>query len=438
MSDTKQRTAKPGGLLDQWNLLTEIITDERSRKPHIQIAQIAIDRYRAEHGNGRASVRYLAKATAELAEWGYFTRRPGIGTRPSEFTPSWPSVRVQRDTSELVLVSESGGTGCPSPEGHYEPLVSESGGTNPAYVDGLQAGLREAESSVGAATPPHAAGLSAASGETPPGRESAPNSPADSFTELWNAFNLKLTNTKPKAKAAYEKLSPDAGLHAAMVEAAARLHAHYKEHATERRYRIQCHNWINARGWEDDLPIVYTDAKSAAISKVRGSAKPALQKSDERAKPRQPAAPIMVRITSADVVKTGGTTEVHFTATDEDGVEHQHILALEHDDMEAQFAGQRLFARLVHAAGLEQVEDTSELLDRSIIITEDGFTAPTIRPDDEPPLPVKPDPVRYAVPAPTTAPDESPRDFAARMATSLGAGWPAWMDTEYAEDDEAA
>jgi hypothetical protein len=102
-------------------------------------------------------------------------------------------------------------------------------------------------------------------GETPPGRESAP------FMELWKAFNLKLTNTKQKAKAAYEKLSPDGDLHATMVEAAARLHAHYEQHNTERRYRIQCHSWINARGWEDDLPIVYTDAKSAAIA--RGAAR---------------------------------------------------------------------------------------------------------------------------------------------------------------------
>jgi hypothetical protein len=301
MSDAKQRTAKPGGLLDQWNLLAEIIADGRTRKPHIQIAQTAIDRYRANAGNSRASVRYLAKATglskwrlskatAELAEWGYFARRPGIGTRPSEFTPSWPSVRVQGDTIQPMLVSESGGTGCPSLEGHYGPLVSESGGTNPAYVDGLQAGLREAESSVGAATPPASAGpAGAVPPGTPPGSASAtvPDAPANGFAEIWDAFNLKLTNTKTRARAAYDKLSPDAGLHATMVEAAARLHAHYEEHSTERRYRIQCHNWINARGWEDDLPIVYADAKSAAISKVRGSAKAksVSQKCDERVVP---------------------------------------------------------------------------------------------------------------------------------------------------------
>lgn len=407
---------KTGGLLDQWTLLSEIIADPRTRKPHIQIAQIVIDRQKEKHGNGRASVRYLergtglskwrlSKATAELAEWGYFTRRPGIGTRPSEFTAiSWPSVRVQRDTSELMLVSESGGTRCPSPEGHYDHLVSESGGTNPAYVDGLQAGLREAECSVGAATPPHAAGLSAPSRETPPGRESATDldAPAEGFAGLWDAFDLKLTNSKPKAKAAYGKLAPDAVLHATVVKAAARLHAHYEEHATERRYRIQCHNWINARGWEDDLPIVYADAKGAAISKTRGSAKPivASPTTSTPAKPK-PAVRTTARITSADVVKEGDTTKLRISARDGHGSEHERILLLEDDDAESQFEGQRQLARLVHAAGLEQIDDSVDLLGRTVILTgnTDVFAAPTTRPDDEPPLPTRPEPVRYAKPS---------------------------------------
>lgn len=438
MADSKIH--KTGGLLDQWKLLSEIIADPRTRKPHIQIAQIVIDRQKEEHGNGRASVRYLergtglskwrlSKATTELAEWGYVTRRAGAGTRPSEFTVvSWPSVRVQRDTNQPMLVSESGGTRCPSPEEHYEPLVSESGGTNPAYVDGLQAGLREAESSVGAATPPHAAGLAPASGETPPGRESAPDTPAGGFAELWDAFSLKLTNTKPKAKAAYERLAPDAGLHASMVEAAARLHAHYEEHNTERRYRIQCHNWINASGWGDDLPIVYADAKSAAISKVRGRAKPA-KPTGKATMPAKAAKRITARVTSAEVVTEEGGRELRITATDCDGLAHERIITLEHHDAETQSEGQRQLAKLVHAAGLQHIEDSAELLGRTVILTDDGYTAPTTRPDDEPPLPSKPEPQRQ--PAPVEA-QESPAAFAARMAATLeGRTWPAWMGDEY-------
>ncbi|MCK1517111.1 hypothetical protein IVB22_32335 [Bradyrhizobium sp. 190] len=255
--------------------------------------------------------------------------------------------------------------------------MSESGGTNPAYVDGLQAGLREAESSVGAATPPHAAGLSAASGETPPGRESAPNSPADSFTELWNAFNLKLTNTKPKAKAAYEKLSPDAGLHAAMVEAAARLHAHYEEHATERRYRIQCHNWINARGWEDDLPIVYADAKGAAISKTRGSAKPTPGKpaTGKAAKPgcAFPAGETCITITESILSETHTSGMLIITGNDEAGEEYIHTVPVKHHKEEVQNAGQKEKDSIVTAAGFFfQIDDPANLIGRRIVALVDG------------------------------------------------------------------
>lgn len=47
---------KTGGLLDQWTLLSEIIADKRTRKPHIQVAQVVIDRQKHEHGNGCATL----------------------------------------------------------------------------------------------------------------------------------------------------------------------------------------------------------------------------------------------------------------------------------------------------------------------------------------------------------------------------------------------
>ncbi|MGY4428268.1 hypothetical protein ACVWWO_000745 [Bradyrhizobium sp. F1.13.1] len=407
------RIEKTGGLLDQWTLLSEIIADKRTRKPHIQIAQIVIDRQKREHGNSQASVRYIergtglskwriSKATAELAEWGYFSRRPGAGTRPSEFTAtSWPSVRVQGDTKHPTLVSESEGTQCPSLEGRCEPLVSESEGTNPAYVDGLQAGLREAECSVGAATPPALAGLEPATPETPPG----------GFVELWDVFNLKLTNSKEKARAAYDRLAPDAGLHATMVEAAARLHAHYEEHGTGRQYRIQCHNWIKARGWEDDLPIVYADAKSAAIAKVRGSAKP-VQRYDEADRSVRPGAKApepaeegemgrrrsstidaaeaaeherklsaaaieigvprgaSVTIVSSAVVSRGDDTWLELKTNRGDVA-----VLIEGPNEAIQAEGQEHLGRLCSACGFDKIGDSSDLHGKSFIVDRGTFFA---------------------------------------------------------------
>ncbi|WP_157158541.1 hypothetical protein [Bradyrhizobium sp. WSM1253] len=277
--------------------------------------------------------------------------------------------------------------------------MSESEGTNPAYVDGLQAGLREAECSVGAATPPALAGLVPATPETPSG----------GFVELWDAFSLKLTNTKAKARAAYDKLAPEASLHATIVGAAARLHAHYEEHATERRYRIQLQNWITARGWEDDLPIVYSNGKSAAIAKVRGSAKPA-QRYDEadrgersRAEAPEPAEDgemgrrrsstvdaaeaaeherklsgtaieigvprgVSVTIVSSAVVSRGDDTWLELKTNRGDVA-----LLIEGHREALQEAGQAHLMRLTIACG--NFDDSAELHGKSFMIARDTFAA---------------------------------------------------------------
>jgi hypothetical protein len=165
------------------------------------------------------------------------------------------------------------------------------------------------------------------------------------------------------------------------------------------------------------------------------------------------------------VVEDGGIAELHFTATDDVGAEHQYVIVLQHDDAETQFAGQRELAKLVNAAGLEQIEDSAELMGRSIVMTGESFTAPTTRPDDEPPLPVKPEPVRYA----DTVSEHSiepPADYGTkaweRRYTARQVGnaarkqwdkahpqmfedtlppppddWPEWLDAEFEQDDAA-
>lgn len=91
------RAAKPGGLLDQYRLLGEIIDASWATRLDHKVARHVIDRYYAKHGNSRASLRYLEQATGarrnkiitslrRLAEHGAITLvRQGQGTRPSEF-----------------------------------------------------------------------------------------------------------------------------------------------------------------------------------------------------------------------------------------------------------------------------------------------------------------------------------------------------------------
>jgi hypothetical protein len=207
--------------------------------------------------------------------------------------------------------------------------------------------------------------------------------------ELWKAFNLKLTNTKQKAKAAYEKLSPDGDLHAAMVEGAVRLHAHYEENNIERRYRIQCHNWINARGWEDDLPIVYADAKSAAIAKTRGSSKRGVA-SKGKAEPGRsetPPAPELdpwagdvdkfapigtfisiIEDSSVDWNEYGRFLTLMLDLSDTSGEMEIHRQVEHAFDMETA-RGRAFLASICRAVGIEVIEDTDILHGKALECT---------------------------------------------------------------------
>ncbi|OKO78563.1 hypothetical protein AC630_18960 [Bradyrhizobium sp. AS23.2] len=169
--------------------------------------------------------------------------------------------------------------------------------------------------------------------------------------------------------------------------------------------RLTLARWLRDERYDEDAP--------RGFQKVEKASKPAKQATATKPKP---ASRTTVRVTSADVVTIGDVTELRVLATDAEGHEHERIIELEHPDMETQFAGQRLFAQLVHAAGLEQIADGEELHGRTVVITEDGFTAPTTRPDDEPPLPVKPEPVEYSKPQSTPEPRREPTEWERKKA----------------------
>lgn len=100
-----------GGPVDRLEWLGAIIDDDRARAPHIRIAKHIIARYYAKFGNARASVSFLqvatgytrgtvASATADLESWGYYSRKMGAGTRPTEYYPDF-SVLQRQDTNSV-------------------------------------------------------------------------------------------------------------------------------------------------------------------------------------------------------------------------------------------------------------------------------------------------------------------------------------------------
>jgi hypothetical protein len=85
-------------LLKQYKLLRAVIDSPWATRLDIKIACHVIDRYFARHGNARASLRYLERATGSMrtniieslrriiAKGVISVVRQGIGTRPTEYS----------------------------------------------------------------------------------------------------------------------------------------------------------------------------------------------------------------------------------------------------------------------------------------------------------------------------------------------------------------
>ncbi|UPT93869.1 hypothetical protein J4G48_0031660 [Bradyrhizobium barranii subsp. apii] len=381
MNDPKQRTAKPGDLLSQWWTLGAIAADRRTTGRHMKAGWVIINSYWQKHGNGRASLRYIQRATGlgrpaigkacrELAEWGHVTRVPGIGTRPSEYVPRWVTMAsgVQTATTsddapsgaemQTTLVSES----TPLEGASGVEMDTESYLPEPAY----RPASGRVDDDCAAPTAPPLAGLAPATAGT--AQEELPSAQAKpTFEALWRAYNH--AKGKKEARDAWNALPAEVD-RAAVIRAAAAWQAAWAAQGKPDAPRFTLARWLRDERYDEDAP--------KGFQKVEKANKPAKQAT--ATKPKL-ASRTTVRVTSADVVTIGGVTELRILGTDAEGHAHERIIDLEHPDMETQFAGQRLFAQLVHAAGLEQIADGEELLGRTVVITEDGFTAPTTRPD---------------------------------------------------------
>jgi hypothetical protein len=251
---------EPGSLLDQWKLLRAASRDRRLSRGDIAVLFGVVDNYYQRHGNARAAHSYLAAGTSlsrrtvitsvqRLRALGYLeVARIGVGTRPTEYVPNW---RMHRDftsiSGEPQITSEMVST---SPQAAPEVNATSP---KPAYVAGLQAGLRKQ----GPAPPPPLGGPA-----------EPPAAPArDAFDELWNAYGRK--QERNKAKAEYRKLDPDPTLHTKIVRAAADWTATYEAQARPKKYWKYLHTWLAGECWLEDPPDLYENPKIAATTKRR-------------------------------------------------------------------------------------------------------------------------------------------------------------------------
>jgi hypothetical protein len=219
-----------------------------------------VDNYYQRHGNSRAAHSYLAAGAGlsrravitsvkRLRALGYLeVARIGSGTRPTEYVPNWWMLgNLTTASGEPDNIAE---VNCISPQ--ESPAVNATS-PKPAYVAGLQAGLRKQ----GPAPPP-----------PPGGPDEPPAAPArNPFDELWDAYGRK--HERSKAKAEYQKLDPDQTLHKKIVRAAADWTAAYEAQARPKKYWKYLHTWLASECWLEDLPEPYETSKMAATTKRR-------------------------------------------------------------------------------------------------------------------------------------------------------------------------
>jgi hypothetical protein len=379
---------KPGGLLEQHNLLRAVINSPWATRLDIKVVDNVIDRYFAKHGNARASLRYLEQATGaernkiipslrRLTESGVISiARQGIGTRPTEYALNFdfrskpPSGALEGTTTSGALEGTAGGA---------------LGGTASApsgALEGTESYLRcrstdrhtVSRTTHAAASPPPVAGSPA-----PAASARDPKKTPSPFDQLWDAYGRRIQ--RAVAKAAYEKLGPDPELHERMIAAAREWYRAYEANGTVAKYRKRLHTWISGEGWLEDPPAAYEDAKDAAIAKARdrGPRKASQPKADEaeagpselavnRVPKGTPTGRHVVEIVGSDVEGDGlADTYVSFSyrihGGKDDGASFDHRFLYgssdyDRDDLEE---GQLFFAAIRKATGIINPRDTPEL-----------------------------------------------------------------------------
>jgi hypothetical protein len=371
-------------LLKQYKLLGAVIDAPWATRLDHKITRHVIDRYYAKFGNARASLRYLETATGatrtniveslrRIIENGVIKIiRQGIGTRPTEYdlifdfaskSPSGPGDGTS--TSGPVHGTPTG-----PPDG------TSIGSSGPA--DGTESYLRNMstdmltvsrnEDTHAVPTAPPVCGLEAATAAT----AWDPRTQPGGFEELWAAFPRK--HQRAKAKAEYDKLTPNEVLHADLVTAATALAAHHEKNGTEKKWVRHLHTWLAQECYLEDLPEPYENPKEAAIARARDNGPRKANKTTQPVKdlglsPKTPIGRHKVKIVASEILGDSFDAErrMRFSYRIEDsnheGKEFSHTFKIMSADESAQTEGQSVFADLRRVAGVLEPDDTCDLHD---------------------------------------------------------------------------
>lgn len=410
-------TPPPGSLLSQYQLLRSVIDAPWATRLDHKIASHIIDLFWAKHGNARASLRYLEKATGatrpnvieslrRITENGVISvARQGIGTRPTEYGLNFDFAKNKKPFAKNNNLTEhcaSGSVGntsnsisgtledtsTDSPSGiagdtstsgivHDTPcgIADDTSSGSSGIVHDTESYLRSVltstltvsrnEDAPAGPTAPPVSGLEADTAVTAVDPEKVATV---GFEELWAIWPRK--HHVAKARAAYKAMAPDAAVHAAIVSKATQWAAHYQQTATEKKWWKHLHNWLGEERYLEDPPQPYENPKEAAIARKRENGPRKASKQEKVGKSGlssgTPQGRHKVSITDFDMPGGAFDQEKEFTVSFkiEDGVHNgkafSHTFNIVSRDEAAQTTGQALYASIRHATGVLEPQDTSE------------------------------------------------------------------------------
>lgn len=373
----------PDSLKYQWRILGHVLRSGWATSLDKSIAFEIVDNYVKRHGNSRASLSYLVKATGadrksviastrRLVEHGPFSvARQGVGTRPTEYVIHFDKVQDSSSSgADTTTSSERASSGVDTTTGggvDTTTSASSSGADTTEsvlHVAAYKAGVHDRMIEPAPAAPPLSGGLSATDA----------GSAGGGFEELWKAYGHR--QKKADAKAAYVKAAPDADQHARMVAAAKAWFAAWAAQGKAEAPRFTLGKWIEREEFECDPPTAYKPkerkAKPAeAEQKVVSLPEPVNDTVADGMPYRRETLEIIRAYRDVDTEYDEGVT-VEYLNLDflrlEDGEDCcGDSFIIESSKKELQDQGQEKLRTFLDAAGLHQPDNAEELVGKTFV-----------------------------------------------------------------------
>ena len=370
--------AKPDSLENKFKLMQLVPFDKRMKRKHILVYGFILDWFHSKYGDALASSRHVLaelkerdpfgqglymgdvhSALTELVAWGYLSQEKGAGRRASRYVPVWSIFdSVQKSpnaTEDEISVRETPNTSVREIQNATGDSVQKSPNEDPSTP------IRSQDPETGkdghdcaAPVAPPLAPLERAKAETAQG----------GFEELWKTYFPKRgQGDKKNARAAYEKLAPDAGLHANLVESASAWFEAWAAQGKPDAPRKHLDTWLTDEHYECDPPTAFKPKERKA--KVDTPAK---------APRREAEGTDMQTVRTVDIVdagvdESGGNIVLTLTFSERDRPKSwRHSIVLQHSDREKQENGQKEFQALCRAVNVIDPQDSADFVDQPVVI----------------------------------------------------------------------